>query len=93
MHPGHPFNPNPRAASATLAAGVRITNARKHLLEIVRLQEFTVVQQVGQMSHKPPVAQGNAVFGASRRKKKLSLLLPRTASTFPPALLTEAEAL
>lgn len=31
-----------------------------HSLEVVRLQEFAVVQQVGQMGHEPPVAQGNA---------------------------------
>lgn len=30
------------------------------LLEVVRLQEFAVIQQVSQVSHKPPVIQGNA---------------------------------
>lgn len=45
------------------------------------------------MSHKPPVAQGNAVFEASKRKKNLSLLLPRNASGFPRAFLIDAEAL
>jgi len=59
----------------------------------VRLQEFTVIQQVSQMSHKPPVAQGNAVFEASKRKRKLSLPLPRNASGFPQALLADTEAI
>lgn len=62
------FNQNPHAISVILA-DVWIINASKYLLEIVRLQEFTVIQQVSQMSHKPPVAQGNAVFQASKRKK------------------------
>lgn len=29
------------------------------LLEVVRLEEFAVVQQVSQMGHKPPVVQRN----------------------------------
>lgn len=41
--------------------------ANKYLLEIVRLQEFAVIQQVSQMSHKPPVAQDNAVFEAKEK--------------------------
>lgn len=44
-------------------------NANKYLLEIVRLQEFAVIQQVSQMSHKPPVAQDNAVFEAKEKTK------------------------
>lgn len=44
-------------------------NANKYLLEIVRLQEFAVIQQVSQMSYKPPVAQDNAVFEAKEKTK------------------------
>lgn len=44
-------------------------NANKYLLEIMRLQEFAVIQQVSQMSHKPPVAQDNAVFEAKVKTK------------------------
>lgn len=55
---------------SSLLLDVWIINSNKYLLEIVRLQEFTVIQEVSQMSHKPPVAQGNAVFEASKKKKK-----------------------
>lgn len=30
--------------------------AATHLLEVVRLEELAVIQQVCQMGHKPPVA-------------------------------------
>lgn len=51
-----------------------------------------MVQQVSQMSHKPPVAQGNAVFETRKRKEKLSLPLPRNVSHFPQAFLPNTEA-
>lgn len=35
----------------------------------MRLQEFAVIQQVSQMSHKPPVAQDNAAFEAKEKTK------------------------
>lgn len=70
-----------------------LNKQRKYSLEIVRLQEFTVIQEVSQMSHKPPVAQGDAVFEARKRKKSLSLLLPKNVSGFPQAFLIHTEAL
>lgn len=42
-----------------------------HLLEVVGLEEFAVIQQIGQMGHKPPVAEGNAVGSDTKARRQV----------------------
>lgn len=48
----------------------RVGMAMAYLLEVVRLEEFAVIQQVCQMGHKPPVAQGDATGSDTRPDSK-----------------------
>ena len=49
---------------------MRVGVAMAYLLEVVRLEEFAVIQQVCQMGHKPPVAQGDATGSDTRQDAK-----------------------
>lgn len=55
----HNRRPKPLACSIRgppAAPPLRAGMAATHLLEVVRLEELAVIQQVCQMGHKPPVA-------------------------------------
>lgn len=42
-----------------------------HLLEVVGLEEFAVIQQISQMGHKPPVAKGDAVGSDTKARRNV----------------------
>lgn len=56
--------PNPRAGMAAT-----------HLLQVVRLEELAVIQQVCQMGHKPPVAQSNATDSNIRARRRVRVTI------------------
>lgn len=43
----------------------------ERLLEVVRLQELAVVQQVCQVGHEPPVAQGDATGSETKARSNV----------------------
>lgn len=54
-----------------LSGGEKRVGVATHLLEVVRLKKFAVIQQVCQMGHKPPVAQGDAVGSDTKARRKV----------------------
>ena len=66
--PGIRVPPHPRVWVAA-----RRVLAPAYLLEVVRLEEFAVIQQVCQVGHKPPVAEGNATSSNTKVRGKVRM--------------------
>lgn len=54
-----------------MAASRKAGMAMAYSLEVVRLQELAVIQQVCQMGHEPPVAQGKATGSDSKVRSNI----------------------